>query len=120
MENGDPRRDPPSTPAGALDIQIEAGGPEVRVVPVGNLDLATSPALEGALRKAAAAPDMRRVVVDLGEVTFFDVSALRVLSEAAEAARRGGFEFGVVRPRHHVRRLFVLTGLDHLLPLVDT
>jgi anti-anti-sigma factor len=115
MELGGTRQGPPSTSSRALDIRIEAAGPDVRVAPIGNLDPATSPALGRALRKAAAAPEMRRVVVDLGEVTFFDTSALCVLSDAAKGARRDGFEFGVVRPRLPVRRLFVLTGLDHLL-----
>ena|SRR5438067_500662 len=58
--------------------------------PAGELDLVTVPALNDALRAALAEkPD--RIVIDLADVSFADVTGLRpVLSAQRTMARRGG------------------------------
>ena len=62
---------------------------ERRVLTVeGELDLATSPSFERTLLAAVAATEPGgELVVDLGGVQFFDVSALRALLRAADAAQ---------------------------------
>ena len=56
--------------------------PEVRVIRlVGDVDMATVPALAAQLNEAAAVPG-RAVVVDLSGVTFMDCSGLRPLLDA--------------------------------------
>ncbi|MBA2514811.1 MAG: STAS domain-containing protein [Solirubrobacterales bacterium] len=95
-------------PRFALDVR----GPTravTRVVPRGELDLATAPELEGWL------DDLRReradVVVELAEITFIDSAGIRVLLRAREQARRSrtGLRFESGGPE--VMRTLQLTGV---------
>lgn len=101
-----------------LEIHIEAKGSSARVAPVGEIDSATAPELAAALRQVAVS-GARRVVIDLHGVTFLDASELHVLAEAASDARREGVDFGVMRPSLDIWSMFVLTGLDEVLPFVE-
>jgi anti-anti-sigma factor len=84
----------------------------------GELDLATAPELEAAVR---AGLDDGDVVLDLRELEFMDSSGVRVLVTAhAEAAERGR-DFAVVRPAptSPVAKILVIAGLDGQLTLLD-
>ena len=63
----------------------------MRITLEGELDIATAPALESALRDSRTAmrrPERR--VVDLRGLTFMDSSGLRAILSANGAARRDG------------------------------
>ena len=98
-----------------LEVVVERTGDEVRVVPSGDIDRASAPKLTEALDEAASRQGVRRVTVDLAAVRFLDASAFRRLCGAASKAKRHGFSFAVQRPRKHIHRLFVLTGLTELV-----
>jgi anti-sigma B factor antagonist len=82
----------------------------------GELDLASRQRLEDALGEAEGAES---VILDLEPLTFIDSSGLRVLYDIWSISRRDGFNFAIVGVGGHVRRVFELTGLDKVLPLVD-
>jgi anti-anti-sigma factor len=82
---------------GCLEILVE-----------GELDLAVSAQLRRALTKAAAVA-WRRVVVDLEECEFIDLSALEILIRARARAPEGQ-ELSIVGAKGQVRRLFMLTA----------
>ena len=88
----------------------------VVVIPRGELDLATQGELRGALGVARSSGD---VVLDLGELRFLDTSGLRLILETAEASRRDGFRFTVLRGSAAVQRLFDVAGVEELVPFEE-
>ena len=75
---------------------------------VGELDLATAPELERALREAQS--QARLVVLDLRELAFMDSAGAHVIIEASVCARRLGRRLVLLRTPPDVDRLFTLTG----------
>jgi anti-anti-sigma factor len=84
----------------------------------GELDLASSPALEQELEGSAAQAAL--VIVDLRELEFMDSTGLSVLVRAHQRAVEKGQRFAVVRGSQHVQRLLSLTGVAERLTLVDS
>ena len=99
----------------AISTATAADG-SVRVHVRGELDLATSPELEEALRREIGAG--RRVVVDLSDVAFIDSTGLNTLIAALRAcdAKGGALTVSPTLPSQ-VRRVLEITGLNKLLPL---
>jgi anti-anti-sigma factor len=80
----------------------------------GEIDVATAPALERAL--LAAGIDGADVTVDLTRTTFLDSFGLNVLLAASREARSKGHRMAVICGEGGAtRRLFALTGTEHLL-----
>jgi anti-sigma B factor antagonist len=99
-------------------IEVEREPGLARVLPAGELDMATVPLLDrqlGELRTAGVGC----VVVDLRGLTFMDSTGLSVLLRWARDAARDGFRFGLVREAGPVNRLFQLAGVEHRLPFVE-
>lgn len=92
-----------------------SGIPRVRVT--GELDLATAPRLEHALRDAQS--HAMEVVLDLRNLEFMDCAGMRTVIEAHERGEREGGRLTVVRGRAEVDRLFTLTGTRERLTIVD-
>lgn len=85
----------------------------------GELDLASSPALETELARGAAS-NAEFVVVDLRNLEFMDSTGLSVLVRAHQRATENGQRFGVVRGPQQVQRLLTLTGVAERLRLADS
>ena len=85
----------------------------------GELDLASSPALEEELDRVAATEDLELVVIDLRELEFMDSTGLSVLIRAHQRAEEQGRRFGLVKGSQQVERLLSLTGVAERLTLVD-
>jgi anti-sigma B factor antagonist len=102
-----------------LEIGVELDGSAARVTARGELDLHTAPRLDETIGTLIGEDTVRRVVVDLAGVTFLDSTGLHVLVKRARGAEQDGFEFELTRPRGHIRRLFVLTGMDQVISLVE-
>jgi anti-anti-sigma factor len=98
-----------------LVFTVDAGDGVVR--PNGELDMATVPLVEAALREQAGAHG--RVTLDLGRLTFVDSTGLRLVLETMEAARRDGFGFAVLPGGPNVQRMFELAGIADRVPFVD-
>jgi len=95
-----------------IAIRSATTGGVTRVIAIGELDLATAPALATELADALDATD--DVEVDLEGVTFIDSSGLRALVDAMRSTTDGK-RFAVVRASSAVVRVLELTGLtDHL------
>jgi anti-sigma B factor antagonist len=93
------------------------GAPGVRVC--GEVDIATAPglttALDGAMRGSAGA-----FVVDLGDVTFVDSSAVSALLRARAFLGREERDLVVVCPPGASRRIFEVAGITDLFALFDS
>ena len=89
----------------------------VRVLPIGSLDMATAPALEQQLEELREA-GFRRLIVDLGGLSFMDSTGLRIALKWHQAAERDGFEIGFAPGPPAVQRLFELTGMSERVPFI--
>ena len=83
----------------------------------GELDLASSPALEHELQSLAGD---RLVIADLRELEFIDSTGLSVLVRAHQRARESGSDFAVVKGPGQVQRLLSLTGVAERLRTADS
>jgi anti-sigma B factor antagonist len=87
-------------------IEIQHGQPVIRLV--GEVDLATAPAIAEDLERASGV-----VCIDMSAVPFMDSTGARVLLKAARAVQGSGCVVlhGVQPP---VKRVFEMLGLDGL------
>jgi anti-anti-sigma factor len=102
-----------------FEVRCERQDREVVVVARGEIDLASSPELQAALRSPEAqAPS---VVLDLREVTFMDSSGLGVIVGQNARAREEGFSFAVaVTEGREVARILELSGLTAMVDVRST
>ncbi len=84
----------------------------------GEFDWAATVGVEGALADAADLP-LDQVVFDLSDLTFIDITALKVILKTQERAAASGFQMTVVRPRGLANRIFTLTRAAETLEMVD-
>jgi anti-sigma B factor antagonist len=102
-----------------LQVDVEKVDSYARVIPTGDIDLFTAPELDETIGALVGDDAVRRVVVDLAGVTFLDSTGLHALVKRARGAEQDGFDFTVSRPSASVHRLFVLTGMDQVVSLVE-
>lgn len=101
---------------GEFHVQVQASRSAVRVVPRGELDIATAARLRDVLRDQEERASV--ILLDLSELTFVDISGLRVVGEEHNRALRGAFVLQVVVGRGAARRLLELVGAPELFPWV--
>ena len=87
------------------------------VAVTGELDMATSPELDWALRNASAGASL--VVLDLRGLNFMDSTGLHVIITANERLRREGRQMLVVRGPAAIQRVFTVSGVDRALQITD-
>ena len=100
---------------GLFSVRVAEDGDELAVHAVGELDIASAPALEHSMLHAleSGAPS---IVLDLTGVTFIDWMGLRVLLWAARSDENG--DSLRIRIGSAVRRMIEMTGVERLLPLI--
>jgi len=92
-------------------VEIQREREIVRVVLIGELDLATIGELSGHLQELRDA-GVERLVLDLRRLEFIDSSGLHLILELDRDARSDGHEFAVTPGPPAIERLFKLTGID--------
>jgi anti-sigma B factor antagonist len=85
----------------------------------GELDLASSPALEEALARAFSS-DASTLIIDLRQLEFMDSTGLSILVRAHQRAQDSNRRVWLVRGPTQVQRLLTLTGVADRLSLVDS
>ena len=91
--------------------------PDATVIVVsGELDLASAPQLEAALRSILA-PVMKLVVLDLRKLEFMDSTGLSTIVHAHQRLAEDGCELTLVKGPPQVQRLLDLTGVAERLRL---
>jgi anti-sigma B factor antagonist len=106
------------TSDGTFELTLEAlpeGGAVLSVE--GELDLATTPELEGVLDGVDLG---ERLVVDLSACTFLDSSALRVLIAAITEARARGGSVSLVAPQPGIVRVLEIASVDTMASVHPT
>jgi anti-anti-sigma factor len=102
----------------AFDIQVVRNGQATRIAPAGELDIATTPALEQAIADATREPGSA-LVLDLRRLTFMDSTGLRTLAQTNARAQDDGFTLSIWRGPRQIERVLEISGLGPLLPLAD-
>lgn len=100
-----------------FEIESKWDGECVRIVTVGELDLATSPQLEQEMG-AVLARGARRVTIDMTKLTFVDSSGLRVLIGLYERSTEDGWALALTPPSEQARAVFRISGAEEHLPFV--
>jgi anti-sigma B factor antagonist len=91
----------------------------VTVVAVtGELDVASSPALEEELERASES-GAELLILDLRDLQFMDSTGLSVLVKAQRRAQSSGPRFGIVNGGPQIRRLLSISGVADWLTIVD-
>lgn len=84
---------------------------------VGELDSASAPQLERALRGSQARAPL--VVLDLRELAFMDSSGVHVIVDASIRAREADRRLVVLRGPPNVDRVFALTGTSEVVEIAE-
>ena len=100
-------------------VEVRSQGRASLITVSGELDLASSAALEEELVRVAES-DSEQVILDLRELEFMDSTGLSTLVKAHQRAQEAGQRFGLVRGPQQVQRLLSLTGVAERLPFADT
>jgi anti-sigma B factor antagonist len=101
----------------SFEVRVQRSAGRIRVVPRGELDLATAPQLE---RDVQAVRDgAEDVVLDLSQLTFIDSSGLRALIALDERAKAEGWRLSLVDPAPATQTIFRVSGVDKHLPFVE-
>jgi anti-sigma B factor antagonist len=85
----------------------------------GELDLASSPALQEELDRVATS-EAQLLIIDLRALDFMDSTGLSVLVRAHQRAEEQGRELAMVKGPQQVQRLLSLTGVADRLTLADS
>jgi anti-sigma B factor antagonist len=99
-----------------IEERVDEGVPIITVI--GEIDVATAPQLRESLHRLIA-QGQATVVLDLLGVTFLDSTALGVLVGALKRCRELGGELHVVVTDARIRKIFEITGLHKVFPIVD-
>ena len=102
-------------PEPSFSVATVASGDLTRVVPAGELDLATVSQL-GAKLDDLLQVGARRIVLDLRELTFMGSSGLRLILKLDAIASRDGLEFGLISGSEPIQRIFRISGMADRLP----
>jgi anti-sigma B factor antagonist len=96
-------------------IDVEPQRDTVRLIPAGELDIATVGQLQSELDDLIEA-GLGQIVIDLRGVEFIDSTGLHLLVEAHERANHEAWQLAIVPGRHDVQQLFEITGTIEQLP----
>lgn len=102
-----------------FQIEERSEGKTPVVTVVGEIDVATAPQLRERLH-AVIARGEPTVVLDLLGVTFLDSTALGVLVGALKRCRELGGELHIVVADARIMKIFDITGLTKVFPIVDS
>jgi anti-sigma B factor antagonist len=94
-------------------------GADAVVTLAGEVDLYTAPELKQELHRLVG-EGARRFVIDMSETTFVDSTTLGVLLSVLKRVRPEAGAVVLVCPDANVRRIFEITLLDRVFPIVDT
>ena len=98
------------------DVSTSGPAPLVRLE--GEFDMAAAHQVESEFASLISTRP-EEVVVDLSGLTFLDTTGLHVLLGLHEASQREGFRLSIVRGGEQIARVFDITGLDSVLPLIE-
>jgi anti-anti-sigma factor len=98
-----------------FQVEVHPEREAVRIVPIGDIDLATVDQVDHRMRELLEV-GFRHFVLDLRQVTFLDSSGLRLILVWDAHARQNGISFALIKGPADVQRVFEVAGLVDALP----
>jgi anti-anti-sigma factor len=98
-----------------FSVRVAPERDRVRVIPAGQLDIATVHGLEQQLRQLIDV-GFRRLVLDLRELDFIDSTGLHLILSLDAESRTDGIDFALIPGPDAVQRIFELSGVLERLP----
>ena len=96
-----------------FEVSIDEHAEGYSVIAVrGEMDLHTAPKFQYAIERAAENEGVGAVVVDMGDVTFMDSTALSALMRSKDALEQQGISLRLAAPSKAVERIFSVTGFQ--------
>jgi anti-anti-sigma factor len=108
---------PPSQASAGLTCRTVGDELDARIIVAGELDIASVPTVDAALRRAESTALV--VTLDLRGVECIDSSGAHLVLEAHRRIRRAGGRLVILRGCPEVDWLFALLRIDHELDFVD-
>ena len=102
-----------------FSIDVEPQSDTVKVIPAGELDIATVGDLQSELDDLIEA-GFGRIVIDLRGVDFIDSTGLHLLVSAHERAKNEDWQLAIIPGRHAVQQVFEITGTIEDLPFMPS
>ena len=102
-----------------LRVEVDSQGQTARIALFGEMDLVSAPEFNAAFERVSGDKSIRHLVVDLRGLSFIDSTGLEGIFRADTKARRDGFNLAVVKGPPLINRIFLLTGADRRLVMVD-
>ena len=99
-------------------LEVRSQGEATIIAVSGELDLASSPALQEELDRVSAS-GTEMLIIDLRELDFMDSTGLSVLVRAHQRAEEQGRRLAMVKGPQQVQRLLSLTGVADRMTVVD-
>jgi anti-anti-sigma factor len=90
-----------------------------RITPLGELDLATVPALRAEFEMVFSDGDAEIIVVDLAELEFMDSTAIRALMDMTAVCEHAD-RLRIVNGSSFVVKLFDIAGVREHLPIITS
>ena len=103
---------------GHLQLSAHRRGAIARIRAHGEIDLASVPKLRAELNTWLAAPEVKRLSLNLHGVRFLDLTGVAELLELDRAATRAGRQMILVNVSAPVLRVLRLTGVEAQLTLI--
>lgn len=100
-------------------VEVHEEGRGTVIALSGELDLASSPALEEALDRVLGS-DSKLVVLDLRTLDFMDSTGLSIIVKAHQTADDRQLQLYLVNGPAQVQRLLSLTGVAERVSLIDS
>jgi anti-sigma B factor antagonist len=101
--------------AAQFELYDEARGTSHTLALIGELDMASAPALDQTLHRICT-DTTGAVTLDLSRLTFMDSTGLRVMLMARDLCERHDCELQLIPGPAQIQRLFEVTGLLEQLP----
>jgi len=99
-------------------LSAESRGDTMIIAISGDLDIVTSPELDECLTQAESSHST--IILDFGEVSFLDTSALAVIVGHWKRAEAKGGTLALANARYRYTKTLWITGLADKLTLYDT
>jgi len=99
-----------------IDISLEAADDRITIFLGGDLDAIGSDRFEAGLAKAFET-ELPLIVIDMSKLNFIASHGLGLLVSAYKKLFAAGRKFKIVNVSHDIRKIFLITGLDKLLPI---